>query len=469
LSITQEFGLVFGNNFLKNMKKTFHISGMHCVSCETLLEKELQEIPSIQNSKASHKKGTLEIEAKKIPLKKIEEAVQKCGYEIVNTPQTKNPFQKFTIKDALQIGGIFLGGFLFTWLFSYFEVARFFPDGNENVGFVVAFLLGIIASVSTCLALTGGIVMSFSSEYTIQEDKLHPFWHRALPQVHFHMGRVGGFFFLGGVLGLVGSTLNYSLSFTGYLTIFVAIIMLYIGLHILNIVPSITRFGFHLPKKLSNTIHSLQQKEHPFIPGIIGILTFFLPCGFTQSMQLAAVASGSFWFGGLIMAFFALGTLPVLFSVGIGSSYAQKKDFRFFKKIVGVIIIFFSLYSLNSGLVLSGSNFTLNFWNIGSVTESVIEEKEEVAKEDIQVVQMDIDYTFSPTIFRVQKDVPVRFEINANRVSGCTNEVIIPRLGLTTGKLQNGERAVLEFTPTESGVLPFSCWMGMQGGKFVVE
>lgn len=71
--------------------------------------------------------------------------------------------------------------------------------------------------------------------------------------------------------------------------------MFYIGLHILNIVPSITRFGFHLPKKLTTKIDDLQQKESPFIPAIIGVLTFFLPCGFTQSMQLAAVASGSFW------------------------------------------------------------------------------------------------------------------------------------------------------------------------------
>ena len=165
------------------------------------------------------------------------------------------------------------------------------------------------------------------------------------------------------------------------------------------------------------------------------------------------------------MAIFALGTLPVLFSVGLGSSYAQNRDFGFFKKITGVVIVFFALYSFNSGLVLSGSNFTIDFWSKQTVQESVVLETESA----VQTVRMDIDYSFKQTEFRVKKDIPVRFEINGIKVSGCTDEVIIPRLGLSTGKIKSGEMVVLEFTPTESGVLPFSCWMGMQNGRFIVE
>jgi len=46
--------------------------------------------------------------------------------------------------------------------------------------------------------------------------------------------------------------------------------------------------------------------------------------------------------------------------------------------------------------------------------------------------------------------------------------VIIPRLGLSSGKFTSGIN-VVEFTPTEIGPLPFSCWMGMAGGTFIVE
>ncbi|HCB52054.1 TPA: hypothetical protein DEP21_05855 [Patescibacteria group bacterium] len=54
-----------------------------------------------------------------------------------------------------------------------------------------------------------------------------------------------------------------------------------------------------------------------------GVLTFFLPCGFTLAMQILAISSGNFWMGGLIMGFFALGTLPGL--LGIGGLLARAK------------------------------------------------------------------------------------------------------------------------------------------------
>ena len=452
------------------MRKTIYVKGMHCASCEILLEKEVQKVPNIKKVKASHKKGILEIEGGTISMQEIIKAIEKCGYSTAQKGENKLSLPKLHIKDFFQMGIIIFVGFFVIQLFSYFEISRFFPDVDENVGIVVAFLLGIIASVSTCLALTGGIVMSFSCQYSPQ---IHSFFERALPQIYFHIGRIGGFFLLGGLLGMLGGNLQYSTSFSAYLTILVALIMFYMGLQILGIVPNITKLGFHLPKSFSNKISTLQEKNHPLIPVIIGILTFFLPCGFTQSMQLVAVASGGFWAGGLIMMVFALGTLPVLFSVGIGSSYSQKKDFGIFKKIVGVIILFFALYSFNSGLILTGSSFTFDFGKNNQATKSTINETENkdnlLSNEEVQTVTMNIDYTFEPDEFRIKKDIPVRFVIKANRVSGCSNEVIIPRLNLSTGKLKNGDTAILEFTPTQSGTIPFSCWMGMISGNFIVE
>lgn len=445
------------------MKQIFPVSGMHCVSCETLLEKEVSCISGVQKCKASHKKGTLEVECDKSVLKKeIENAIQKCGYNKENSFQKKGKV-KVSGKDLLQIGGIFVGIFFLVTLFSHFELSRFFPDANKEVGIFMAILLGFVASISTCLALTGGIVMSFSSIYSSQKDA--SLWHRLFPQLSFQFGRIGGFAILGGVLGSVGSALRYSSAGAGYLTIFVAFIMLYTGLHILGFVPSITRFGMHLPKIFSSPVHALQQKKHPIFPAIIGVLTFFLPCGFTQSLQLVAVASGSFWAGSLIMFSFALGTFPVLFSVGLGSSYAKQKDFGFFRKIIGVFIIFFGLFSLQSGLVLAGSKVSLDFWSTAPPQNAIPSDN---TSGEVQVVTMDIDYTFQQTEFRVRKGVPVQWEINAIHTTGCADEVIIPRLGISSGKLKSGKN-VVEFTPTETGTLPFSCWMGMQNGKFLVE
>lgn len=69
----------------------------------------------------------------------------------------------------------------------------------------------------------------------------------------------------------------------------------------------------------------LHTATNPYLAPVVGALTFFLPCGFTQSMQLLALGSGSPVQGGIIMAAFALGTLPVLLAVGLGSSYTKDR------------------------------------------------------------------------------------------------------------------------------------------------
>ncbi|MBU1934769.1 sulfite exporter TauE/SafE family protein, partial [Patescibacteria group bacterium] len=301
------------------------------------------------------------------PLEKLEKVVYECGYtlseELKLHSEKKEEVIDSTKPDYFEIGLIILVLVVVFWVLKQLEITRLFPDFGSQVNVFIAILLGVVASLSTCLALTGGIVMSFGSMVHIHEGRKNHFIARAIPHIYFHIGRVGGFMLLGGLLGLIGSKINYSLSFTGYLTILIAFVMLYIGLQILGIVPNISKLGFHLPKFLSRRIHDIDGNGNHFAPIVIGVLTFFLPCGFTQSMQLAAVVSGNFVTGALIMGAFALGTVPVLLSVGIGSTYAKKEKAAFFNRIIGVIIIFFSLHSFNSGLVLAGSSVTIDFWN----------------------------------------------------------------------------------------------------------
>ena len=54
---------------------------------------------------------------------------------------------------------------------------------------------------------------------------------------------------------------------------------------------------------------------------------FFLPCGFTQALQLYVLGKGSFATGAVTMLVFALGTLPALLSLSALSSFA-KGDFQ---------------------------------------------------------------------------------------------------------------------------------------------
>ena len=445
------------------MKTKINIQGMHCVSCEILLEKELKKIPGFKRCSVSHKTGEAQIQFKKnIPEDQIEEAISACGYQIASNSDTPTSHtEKNSGIDYFMMIIILIVIAVLFLIFKELEISRFFPSVGENVGIVVALLLGVVASLSTCLALTGGIVMGFGSMVDVHEDKKHHFWPRTIPHLYFHFGRIGGFAFLGGLLGLVGSKINYSLSFTGYLSIVIAILMFYIGLQILNIVPSITKLGFHLPKSLSNMLHKLDGNDHHFAPMIIGVLTFLLPCGFTQSMQLASVASGSFVQGALIMGAFAIGTMPILLSIGVGSTYAKQGKTKLITQFIGIFILLFSIYSFNSGLVLSGSSFTLS--SLGGSGNALISD---TTNDGVQVVKMDVDWTFSPTEFKVKAGIPVRWEINGINLSGCSNKVVIPSMDIKKN-LTKGLN-VVEFTPQTTGTIPFSCWMGMINGKFIV-
>jgi len=430
---------------------------MHCVSCEILLEKELKKIPTLRKCKVNHKTGDAEIYSKgNIPQEQLEKVVHECGYSLTE----ERPHQKTAKPNYSDIAWIVAGLGLIFIILGQIEITRFLPNFGSQINLFIALLMGVVASLSTCLALTGGIVMSFGATAHVHEGRKHHLLARAIPHLYFHVGRIGGFAVLGGLLGAIGSKINYSLTFTGYLTILIAVVMFYIGLQILNIVPNITKLGFHLPKFLSRRIHDLEGNDHHAAPLLIGALTFFLPCGFTQTMQLAAVSSQSFLDGALIMGAFAIGTLPVLLSIGIGSTYAHKQKMNFFYQVIGVLIIFFSVYSFNSGLILAGSEHTLDFWNRAgdSAAAEILD--------GVQVVQMDVDWSFQPSQFEVKKGIPVRWEINGINVSGCSNEIVIPSLNIRQ-KINQGLN-VVEFTPEKEGIIPFSCWMGMIGGQFNV-
>lgn len=95
-------------------------------------------------------------------------------------------------------------------------------------------------------------------------------------------------------------------------------VMLYMWLNILKIVPSLSSLWLNLPNKFW---HKILNIKNPAFAPIIWVLTFFLPCWFTQAMQIYAASSSSFISGAMIMWIFALWTMPVLFLLGFWSSY----------------------------------------------------------------------------------------------------------------------------------------------------
>jgi len=447
---------------MKNI--TVHVHGMHCTSCEMLLKHDFKKIKGVDVHDISHKKGTIDLSyVDEASLKQVHSIIKERGYEVLENEEAAKSKKKHanTLTDYIEMFLIVAIFGIVAWILDEAKLYQYFPSVGEDAGVIVSLLLGLVASVSTCLALVGGIVVSFGSTYKIAPDHKHPLLAHAKPHLLFHLGRFVTFVVLGGLLGLVGSLFNLSLGFTSYLTFLIGIVMLYIGLQILDIVPNITTLGFHMPKRFSSKFGALQEAEHASAPLLLGGITFFLPCGFTQGVQLSAIASGSFVSGAMMTGAFALGTFPVLLGIGIGSSYAKDIKAKTFKRFIGILILIFGLYSLNNGLRLYGVGFDPFQSPSTDAPNKVV-----ISEDGYQEIYMTANWTFEPSNFVIQKDIPVRWIIDGQNVSGCISELVIPELGLDFN-LEKGEN-IIEFTPTEVGDMSFSCWMGMVGGNFTV-
>ncbi|MEK7565097.1 MAG: sulfite exporter TauE/SafE family protein [Patescibacteria group bacterium] len=329
-------------------KYTFYVKGMHCKACVVLIESELKELSEISSAEASLKDLSVEVSGNfgdKIPehiAKDLSEVVKPHGYELLL--EKEKHFVKW--HDFLIAGPIALG---FILLFIFLQKIGLVNLVNSSkVGFGTAFVIGLIASVSTCMAVVGGLVLSMSANFAKEGDKIKP-------QSLFHVGRLISFFLLGGIIGAVGS--SFQLGGTGVfiLSFLVAIILLVLGINLIDVFPWAKKFQPTLPAFLGKRVHSLKNINHTLTPFLIGVATFFLPCGFTQSMQIYTLTTGSFLTGALTMFFFALGTLPVLSLLSFSSLGIHKKaQSGIFFKTAGLVVIFFGIFNLINSLVAIG-------------------------------------------------------------------------------------------------------------------
>ena len=171
----------------------------------------------------------------------------------------------------------------------------------------------------------------------------------------FHAGRLGGFFVLGGVVGLVGNSLHLGLTANVILGGIVALVMLILGINLLDVFHFTKRLQFTLPARFSKHVVRGSTHDHYLAPVLVGIGTFFLPCGFTQSMQLYALSTGNFMQGALTMTVFALGTLPMLALLSFGSLNIAHKPWKgTFFKTAGFIVIALALLNLANALATAG-------------------------------------------------------------------------------------------------------------------
>lgn len=195
---------------------------------------------------------------------------------------------------------------------------------------------------------------------------------------------------------------------------------------------------------------------------LLGALTFFLPCGFTQAIQLYAISSGSPVKASLALGVFALGTTPGLLGIGGLTSVLKGARGQLFFRLTGLVVVALAFFNISNGLNLTGLSSVL-----GASSQTQDTQTNSVISESIQIVKMDQKANgYFPNKFTVKKGVPVKWIVTSNGQGGCASVLTSQKLNIQK-VLASGEN-IFEFTPTEAGQIRFSCAMGMYSGSFTV-
>lgn len=443
-------------------KKIYKIRGMHCRSCEILIEGNISEIPGVKKVKVDHKKGVAEVEYEQAPVatERVAEAIREAGYEIGEKADlswiSRNPRDYLNLLLGLVVLGLF---YLFGSESGLFQAG---VDTSQG-GLGVALLVGLVAGVSSCMALIGGLVLGVAARYAENHPEATAM-QKFRPHIFFNLGRVVGYAVLGGVIGMAGAVLQPSAFTMGILTLAVGGVMIFLGLKLVEIFPKLQEVNLTLPKSVSRLLGIRQggKKEYSHHNAFLaGALTFFLPCGFTQAMQLYAISTGSVTQGAMIMGLFALGTAPGLLGVGGLAAAFKGWKARLFFATAGLAVIFLGVFNIaNASRVVFAPQASV----IAPVPSLGVVPG---AEGEAQVVQMTQGASgYSPNQFTVQVGRKVRWVINSTNQYTCAAYISMPAYGVNQ-PLKVGEN-VIEFTPTVTGEIPFTCSMGMYRGKFLV-
>lgn len=209
---------------------------------------------------------------------------------------------------------------------------------------LIGFIIGL-SSAFHCVGMCGPIALAVpvnrSSNLSILSGALQ-----------YNFGRITAYSILGLVIGSVG--LSFSLlQWMQWLSIAAGLLMILLAWHKL-FSSGQSKLEGKLTQQISRGIGRIIRSGSPFKLIGLGALNGLLPCGMVFIGLTNALIQGSPVAGALAMAFFGLGTLPVMFSVVFfASKLSGRRRLQFSKAvpymmtIVGLLVI---LRGLNLGI-----------------------------------------------------------------------------------------------------------------------
>lgn len=355
--------------------------------------------------------------------------------------------------------------------------------GGLTDGVWVAFITGLTTGGLSCLAVQGGLLAS-SLAHQIEQDYIEQSVNRpkrgkknqpapvrpgsAVPILLFLTSKLVVYTLLGLLLGWLGSFLTLSPVTRALLMVAIGIFMLGNALRMLNVHPIFRYFSVEPPKFITRYIRRTSKGTDTFTPLFLGALTVFIPCGVTQAMMAAALATGSPVSGAAIMFAFTLGTSPVFFIVAYLTTELGARLEKFFMRFVAVVLLVIGLVTLDGGLNLMGSPYS--FTNLArGLTNTASASGTSASVPDTDLTLMVQNEGYFPQVLTASANEPVVLNLVTNKTYSCSRDFVIPSLGFyqllpDTGTVQ------VDIPPQPAGTrMFFTCSMGMYTGTIFFE
>ena len=218
------------------MSQCFYLSGTKCHSCEVIIEREVKKIDGVDRVHVSHTHQTILIEGvRPLELNEVADSIAHHGYRVRTKPkkhQRKEPIQ------WKRVGGVIVIVLALYVFLSKIGFLTFSPAASDPSGWLAVLMIGLVASVSSCTAVVGGLVVAVSSQ--LAKEQTHQTTREKIkPHIYFNAGRLIGFAGFGALIGLVGSAIELGPTANGLFVMAVAVLMILLGINLLELFPTL--------------------------------------------------------------------------------------------------------------------------------------------------------------------------------------------------------------------------------------
>ena len=439
---------------------TVSVAGMTCSACERRISRALSALPGVISATASTRKGTASlITTSQASRASIDKTITGLGYGLGRSAWLNRDPQVWR---SAGVAAVFVA--ILVWAVGAGDLTGRLGDLGTG-GLLLVLALGLAAGMSTCMAIVGGIVLAISASAAGRAaakgaETRTSVWRTNLI---FQGGRIVGFGLLGVALGALGRSATMPQPVVIALMVAVAVAMLLVGLRLAELSPRVAGWSPTIPAALGDQLGLTGDVPARRTAGTLlaGAATFFLPCGFTQAVQLYAFSTGSPSSAGAIMATFAIGTAPALFAVaGVPTLLKGTKKVAMLRAL-GVVVVGFAVINATSAMRLAGVDFTTGASGAQTVSANV---SLTPTGQTINTTQDGDGYHPGDAVIYAGR--PTHWVMTSTAPFTCAASLISQDLGVQKALVAG--RNVIELPKLSAGPYNFSCSMDMYSGRIVV-